>query len=153
MVFTTFLILFGSGMVVQNVVWYWYGFDCLIPEGSRNLGIPGYDMGSCVNVKVMFARFRFAGSAPHRSHSTSLAKRSNGLSERHATIFQPQPHCWTGQESRTHWRDGCCQRYGKRSERRRAQPAAGSPRASSSVAKSTLAVALQQLRHENGPRL
>jgi len=36
-VFTTFLILFGSGMVVQNVVWYWYEFDCLIPEGSRDM--------------------------------------------------------------------------------------------------------------------
>ena len=37
-VFTTFLILFESGMVVTNVVWYWYEFDCLIPEGSRDMG-------------------------------------------------------------------------------------------------------------------
>ena len=51
-----------------------------------------------VNVKVQLCAFsRFAGSAPRCCHSTSLAKRSSGLSERHATTFQPHPHCWTGQ--------------------------------------------------------
>ena len=64
MVFTTFLIPFGSGMVVTNVVWYWYEFDCLIPEGSRDMGSYGEDMGSCDRERYMFAHFRFAGLRP-----------------------------------------------------------------------------------------
>ena len=63
-VFTTFLILFGSGMVVTNVVWYWYEFDCLIPEGSRDMGSYGEDMGSCDRERSSLLIFASRGSAP-----------------------------------------------------------------------------------------
>ena len=131
MVFTTFLIPFGSGMVVTNVVWYWHEFDCLIPEWSRDIGL---DMGSCER-ETSICSFSLRGAPPradptaHRSPNAAMGSAS-GTPPSSSRSHTAGPV----RESRNHWRDGGAVSDGER----RAQPAAGSPRASSS--RSTLAV-------------
>ena len=125
------LILFGSGMVVANVVWYWYEFDCLIPEGSRDMGCYTKRWDP-VNVKGHVCSFSLRGAPPradptaHRSPNAAMGSASGTppSSSRSHTAGPVRSPAHTGEM-------GVLSTIGER----RAQPAAGCPRASSSVAK------------------
>ena len=123
MVFTTFLILLGSGMVVTNVVWYWYEFDCLIPRrghGTWDLIPKRWDP---VNVKGHVCSFSLRGAPPradptaHRSPNAAMGSASGTppSSSRSHTAGPVRSPAHTGEM-------GVLSTIGER----RAQPAAGS---------------------------
>ena len=125
MVFTTFLIPFGSGMVVTNVVWYWYEFDCLIPEGPRDMRSYRYsqDMGSCERERSSLLIFASRGSAPRCSHSTVRSPNAAMGSASGTPPSSSRSHTAGPVRSPAHTGEmGVLSTIGER----RAQPAAGS---------------------------